>query len=109
MAYDEGLAERIRVLTAEMDGIEEKKMFGGIAFMRNGHMLVGLLKDELMARVGKAAHDDAVAEPHARIMDFTGRPMQGYIVVAPAGIDTDARLRAWIDRCVTFNDTLPPK
>ena len=77
MAYDEGLAQRIRELLEDTPNLSEKKMFGGVAFLVNGSMAVGIIKDELMVRVGPEAHDHAIAEPHARPMDFTGRPLRG--------------------------------
>ena len=77
MAYDEGLAERIRTHTDDLDGIRERKMFGGLAFMYHGNMAMGVIGDELMVRVGPDAWAESVALPHAREMDFTGRPMKG--------------------------------
>ena len=77
--------------------------------MVNGNMAVGVTGDELMVRVGKDAHDEAVSRPSARIFDLSARPMRGWVVVAPEGFDTDADLRAWIQRGVTFAESLPPK
>lgn len=110
MAYDEDLAQRIRHVLAELD-IEpiEQKMFGGLAFMVRGHMTVGVLGDELMVRVGKDAHEPSLALPHAREMDFTGRPMTGMVMVAPTGTGDDADLRAWVQRGLEFTTTLPAK
>jgi len=79
MAYDEGLAERLRDLFVDRPGITEKKMFGGLAFMYRGHMLVGILEDSLMARVGTTEYADVLKRPHVREMDFTGKPMKGYV------------------------------
>jgi TfoX/Sxy family transcriptional regulator of competence genes len=98
MAYDEGLAQRIRELLDDDPRISEKKMFGGVAFLVNGKMGVGIIQDELMVRVGPEAFEDALAQPHARAMDFTGRPMRGFVQVAPAGFEEDAELRAWLVR-----------
>jgi TfoX/Sxy family transcriptional regulator of competence genes len=109
MAYDEGLAERIREVLEERRDVTEKKMFGGLAFMVAGHMSVGILKDELMVRVGPEAHERCLKEPHARKMDFTGKPMKGYLYVAPPGFASDAALRRWVDRGVAFATSLPPK
>ena len=109
MAYDEGLAHRIREILADEPSVEEKKMFGGLAFMVNGNMCVGVNKDHLMGRVGTDGHDEAVALPHARIMDFTGRPMRGWIIVDSAGLDSDEVLGEWVQRCMDFVLTLPPK
>jgi TfoX/Sxy family transcriptional regulator of competence genes len=98
MAYDEGLAQRIRELLEDDLRISEKKMFGGVAFMTNGSMAAGIIRDELMVRVGPEGYDEALARPHARALDFTGRPMRGFVQVAPAGFEDDADLRAWLAR-----------
>ena len=102
MPYDEGLAQRIRELLEDDARISEKRMFGGVAFMANGSMAAGIIRDELMVRVGADAHAAAVALPHARMMDFTGRPMRGFVQVAPAGFDDDADLRAWLARGIAY-------
>jgi TfoX/Sxy family transcriptional regulator of competence genes len=109
MPYDTGLAQRIRELVEDDPRISEKYMFGGIAFMANGSMAVGIIRDELMVRVGPEAHGAAVALPHARPMDFTGRPMRGFVQVAPAGFEDDAELRAWIARGVAYAVTQEKK
>lgn len=109
MAYDERLAERIRQACANMPGITEKRMFGGVAFLRHGLMFVGVSGNSLMARVGKENHADSLARKHVREMDFTGKPMAGYVYVDAAGLDTAARLRFWLDRCATFVASLPAK
>ncbi len=109
MAYDEGLAERIwSVLEHPMD-IDSKKMFGGLAFMINGYMFCGIIGDELMARVGPGNYASALAEPHVRPMDFTGKPMKGYVYVETPGFEDDADLQKWVERCLNFVQTLPPK
>lgn len=84
-------------------------MFGGLAFLVGGHMCCGVLDARLMARVGPAQYAAALAAPHARPMDFTGRPLTGYVYVDPPGLRTAAQLRRWIDRCAGFVDGLPPK
>ena len=99
MAYDQGLAARIRKLVGGRRGLSEREMFGGLAFMRDGKMFAGVLGDELMARVGKDAHDAWAAEAGARLMDFTGRPMRGYLFVKPAGLRGPARLARWVEAC----------
>jgi hypothetical protein len=109
MAYDPGLAERIRELLRDRHDVVEKKMFGGIAFMLQGHMAVGIAGDALMARVGPDRHADALRSPHVRPMDFTGRPMKGYVFVDPAGLADDAELQRWIDACAAFVANLPPR
>lgn len=109
MAYDEALADRIRHLLGGQKSLGERKMFGGLAFMVNGHMAVGVNADNLMVRVGPDAHTEALKQPHARPMDFTGRPMKGFVFVDPPGYADDASLVAWVDRGVSFVTSLPPK
>jgi len=109
MPYDEGVAERIRELFADRHDVEEKKMFGGIAFMLRGHMCVGVVHDVLMARVGPDQYETALKQPHARKMDFTGKPMKGFLYVDPAGFESDDQLQDWISLCESFIKTLPPK
>ncbi|MBM3940541.1 MAG: TfoX/Sxy family protein [SAR202 cluster bacterium] len=107
MAFDEELAARISKAIGARAGITEKRMFGGIAFMLDGKMFVGVIKDELMARVGPEGFDDALRQPGARPMDFTGKPMGGYVYVSAGGLESDAVLRGWMDRCAAFVATLP--
>ncbi len=109
MAYDEGLAQRIRDAMPQGVRCEEKRMFGGLCFLARGHMLVGLAKHDLMVRVGPEAYERALALPHARPMDFTGRPMKGYVFVRPQGVDRAEDLEAWIGRALEFNRSLPAK
>ena len=98
MAYDEKLAERIRRAVGPRADVTEKKMFGGVAFLLDGKMFVGIVKDELMVRVGPERHAEAIARPHARTMDFTGRPMVGYVFVAAPGVVGDRAVAAWVER-----------
>ena len=109
MAFDQGLAERIRELLKDRSGVAERKMFGGLAFMLKGHMFVGILGDTLMARVGPDHYASALGQKHVREMDFTGRPMKGYVFVAPEGFESDPALERWVGRCARFVETLPPK
>jgi TfoX N-terminal domain len=109
MAYDEDLAERVREQLAAEPAITEKAMFGGLAFLLGGNMAVGLSGEELMVRVGPDASDDALARPHTRPFDMTGRPMKGWILVAPEGVAEDDDLTAWVARGVDFARSLPPK
>ena len=110
MAYDEDLAHRIREQLADQDGVTEQAMFGGLAFLLRGNMAVGITNGgELMVRVGPEATDDALAKPHARLFDMTGRPMKGWILVAPEGFADKRRLGGWVARGVTFASSLPPK
>lgn len=112
MAYDEGLAQRIQeILSEDDDGARatERKMFGGLAFLVEGNMAVGVVGDELMVRVGPEAYEAALAEAHARPMDFTGRPMKGFVFVEAEGLCEDEDLRQWIGRGVAFARSLPTK
>jgi TfoX/Sxy family transcriptional regulator of competence genes len=109
MAYDEHLASRIRKALGETQGISEKRMFGGIAFLRHGLMFVGVSNSTLMARVGKNLYEDSISREHVRVMDFTGKPMAGYVYVDEPGTATDVDLRFWIQRSLDFVATLPPK
>jgi TfoX/Sxy family transcriptional regulator of competence genes len=100
------LASRIRSLLAERDDVREQRMFGGLAFLVGGKMAVGIIGDDLMVRVGRDAYDEALARPHTRPMDFTGRPMKGMVYVAPDGIGTDRELAGWVDAGATFAASL---
>jgi TfoX/Sxy family transcriptional regulator of competence genes len=106
MAYDLELAERIRRAVSRRRGVAEKAMFGGLAFLLDGKMFVGIVKDDLMVRVGPERHDAALAEPHVRPMDFAGRPMKGYVYVGPAGCREDADVARWAERAIEFVATL---
>jgi len=107
MAYDEALAVRMRKALARRRGITEKKMFGGLAFMLRGNMCVGIVKSDLMVRVGPERFAACLEDPQARPMDFTGRPMRGYVYVDGTVDDDD--LKEWIDLGVAFAKTLPAK
>jgi hypothetical protein len=109
MAYDEALAERVREQLAAEPTVTERAMFGGLAFLLDGNMAVGLSGDELMVRVGPDASDDALARAHTRPFDMTGRPMKGWILVAPEGVAEELDLAAWVARGVDFARSLPPK
>jgi TfoX/Sxy family transcriptional regulator of competence genes len=109
VAYDEGLAERIRSVLDEQQGVSERRMFGGIAFLVKGHMSVGIVQDKLMIRVGPETYDRVLRERHARRMDFTGRPMKGFIYVVPAGYESDADLERWVSLGVGYVASLPAK
>jgi TfoX/Sxy family transcriptional regulator of competence genes len=109
MAYDEGLAERIRERLGPDPAIGERRMFGGIAFLYDGNMAVGVTGDDLMVRVGPDATEAALARPGARIFDMTGRPMRGWVVVDGAAVAEDEELGAWVDEGRDFAAGLPPK
>jgi len=109
MAYDEGLAERLREQFKEQSGVEEKKMFGGMSFMVSGHMCCGVIGDKLMARVGPDNYEKSLSKKYVKEMDFTGKPLKGMVYVESPGISEDEDLVYWIDRCMEFVRTLPPK
>ena len=109
MAFSESLAARIRDALVRKKNIEEKKMFGGVGFLLNGNMLVGVWKDSMIARLGPDASDDALREPHVREFDITGKPMKGWVIVEPDGIEDDDQLTGWIERSMEFVQTLPKK
>lgn len=104
MAYDEYLQERIeRILNEKSVVFEAKKMMGGLCYMIDDKMCVGIVKDDLMARVGDEAYVSLVDKKGARPMDFTKRPMKGYIFVSPEGVDYDSDLEFWVQKCLDFN------
>lgn len=109
MAYDEELATRIRNRLDDPLGVSERKMFGGVAFMVYGNMCVGIVGRDLMVRLGQAEYEKALTEPFVRPMDFTGKPLKGFIYVDADGIETDKQLDAWLNRARAFVSTLPPK
>lgn len=109
MAYGETLAGRIRGLLPQREPVTERKMFGGLAFMLNGNMLCGIVGGDLMVRVGPQAYDDALARPHARPMDFTGRAMKGMVYVGPQGCSDEGSLRSWVELGLSFAGSLPAK
>jgi TfoX/Sxy family transcriptional regulator of competence genes len=109
MPYNTSLAERIRAKLAPYGIFEEKKMFGGVGYLRNGNMAVGVHKDHLIVRVGTDAHDAALKRKGARVFDITGKPMSGWVMVSKEGCAADKQLDDWITLALEFVDTLPPK
>src|SRR6266478_3814583 len=109
MAYSESLALRIRQIVTRGRGITEKKMFGGVGFLLNGNMFVGVWKDSLIVRLGPEGGDEALKEPHVKPFDITGRAMKGWVLVAPEGMQDDDLLHDWIERAAKFVRTLPVK
>ena len=103
MSYSEQLAVRIRERLADLPNVEEKKMMGGLTFMYNGKMCVGIIKDQLMCRIDPALHDQAIARKGCRTMDFTNRPMIGYVLVDRTGMSGKADFDYWIDLALDFN------
>jgi hypothetical protein len=109
LAYDDALADRVRELISLRADGAERKMFGGIAFMLAGNMACGVLGDELIVRLGPEEGERALAEPHTRAFDFTGRPMRGFVVVGPGGVATEEELAGWVDAGADFAASLPAK
>jgi len=102
MAFDPGLADRVRSILKRACVFEEKKMFGGMAYMVNGKMCCGVVQSDLVLRLGPEASEAALKKRHTRPMDFTGKPMKSMIYVAPAGTDSDSELEKWLLLAVGF-------
>lgn len=109
MPYDEGIAQRVREALDEQPNVAEKRMFGGLAFMLNGHMCIGVIGRELMVRVGPEQFAECLELPHARPMDFTGQPLTGFLFIGEKGLEADKDLGLWVQRAVRFVSGLPPK
>lgn len=109
MAFDERLAERARERLAPLPDVSERRMFGGWALMVDGNLCVGVVGDELLARVGKEAAAEALARPGARPFDMTGRPMAGWVCVDPTVLERDEQLAEWVDEALDFVRSLPPR
>ena len=109
MAYNSELGNSIRAVLADHPGVSERKMFGGLCFLIHNNMACGVIKDELMVRVGKNAYEEALMQPHTREMDFTGRPLRGMVYVSAAGIDSEVGLAEWVQWGVDHATSLPPK
>jgi TfoX/Sxy family transcriptional regulator of competence genes len=107
--YNAHTARKIREAIAHTPGLSERTMFGGIAFLLEGNMCCGVIEDRLVVRVGPLAYDEALREPHTRPMDFTGRPLKGFVYVDREGYASQTALLQWIDRSLSFVRTLPPK
>ena len=103
MAYDEKLNDRIREALCDLSKVEEKHMFGGTCFMVNGKMCVGVVKDEMMCRIGPDVYEEALEKTGCREMVFTGKPMQGYVFVSSEGMKTKKQFDYWIKLCLDFN------
>lgn len=103
MAYNEKLANRIRQKFVDLNNVEEKEMMGGLTFMYNNKMCVGIIKDELMCRIDPALHEAVVEKKGCRTMDFTKRPMKGYIMIDVSGMKTKAEFDYWINLALDFN------
>jgi TfoX/Sxy family transcriptional regulator of competence genes len=110
MAYDEKTAERVRELMSSRPDVAERKMMGGLCFMVRGHMCCSVSgRGGLMVRVGVEAQDATLREPHVQPLEMAGRTMAGFVRVAPEGYQTEAALKAWVNRALNFVATLPAK
>ena len=109
MAFDEALAARIRGVLGGTEGLAEKKMFGGIAFLLNGNMCCGVNGDDVILRLDPESSEEALREPHVRVFDMTGRPMKDWLLIGSAGVASDDALSSWVARGVEFAGSLPPK
>ena len=109
MAFDESLAARIREALERTKNIVEKKMFGGVAFLFHGNLLVGVRKDSLVVRIGADEYTGAFRDTHVREFDIKGKPMKGWIVVESEGIEGDDQLKEWIRKAMEFVETRPAK
>ncbi len=109
MAYDETLAARIRDALHRKKNVEEMKLFGCVGFLLSGNMLVGVWKDSLIVRLGPEQSDEALKEAHVKQFDLTSRPMKGWVLIEPEGIEDDGQLSGWIPRAVQFVGKLPRK
>ena len=109
MAFDEKLASGIRAHLGKRSGVSERKMFGGITFLLQGNMCCGVHRNALIVRLGPEEAGRALAEPHTRVFDLTGRPMKAWVLVEPEGLATVAELGKWVDRAAKWASSLPPK
>jgi hypothetical protein len=109
MAFDEALADRFRFQLARHNRIEEKRMFGGVCFLRHGNIVVGVWKDSLIARLGPGESDAALQEPFVREFDITGKPMKGWVMAGPEGVEEDDQMARWVERATKIVKTLPAK
>ena len=109
MAFDKGLAHRVEELLRSQPGFVEKKMFGGVGFMLHGNMACGINKDNLVVRVGPDKYEAALDRPYTTVFDITGKPMKGWVLVEPPGLESDEMLSEWVQQGVDFALSLPPK
>jgi TfoX/Sxy family transcriptional regulator of competence genes len=109
MAYKEELAQRVRVILEKQVGFDEKKMFGGIGFLLHGNMACGVIRDDLIVRVGADNYTDALLKPHVELFDLTGRAMTGWVVVKEPGYQSDKDLNEWVKQGLEYSLSLPAK
>ena len=109
MAYNEALAQRMGALLARRRGVTQKRMFGGLCFLVDGKMVCGVERGRMVVRVGPERHDSLLKERHVKPMDFTGRPLRGFLYVLPEGLKRPAQLKRWVDTSFTYARSLPKK
>jgi TfoX/Sxy family transcriptional regulator of competence genes len=109
MAYDEHLAQRVQACLEDVPNIESRKMFGGVAYMYQGHMLCGVVGEQLMVRVGPENYEQALCDPLVKPMDFTGKPLKGMVYVMPTALRDEDGLSAWVQQGLKFAQSLPAK
>jgi hypothetical protein len=109
VAYSQSLAERVRQAFAGSRGVAEKKMFGGLCFLLHGNLCVGIWKNSLIARLGPVHAAAALQQPDVGEFDITGRPMKGWVMIDPDGLETDEQLANWVRQGSEFVRTLPRK
>lgn len=109
MSYDAGLAERVKACLETSPEVETRRMFGGLAFLIRRHLICCVYDDELITRVAPAEQASALSCEYVHSMDYAGRPMAGFVVVEPAGMDSEEALDAWIEPALAFASALPPK
>jgi hypothetical protein len=109
MAYDEGLAQRVREILEEEIGYNEKKMFGGVCYLLSGNMACGIINEDLIVRVGPEKYEASLTRPNTRKFDLTGKAMKGWVMVSPEGHESDEDLSDWLQQGVNYALSLPPK
>jgi hypothetical protein len=109
MAFDQNLAEHIRILLNQNTLVSEKRMFGGIGFLLNGNLVCGVHGENLIARIGSDIYGTALEKPFTKPFDMTGRPMSGWVEVTPEGVAADSDLQYWVQMSLSYVGTLPPK
>ena len=109
MSFNANLALRVRKMLCRKTGFSERKMFGGICFMLNGHMCSGVLRDDLIMRVSREDYENSLKQPHTRKFDFTGKPMKGFVVVTPKGYRSEKSFASWMALGIRCARSMPAK